>query len=155
MAATTRRARAGGAKPEDARSTKAKATTTLKKTSVQKLWSLVATIAARLCDPSDTLALCLVAAALLVGECFLCALVIVKVPCERRNVFQCIYIHRERERKGKSPEVRSTRTFLLPLGTPLRALSLSLSHHSLFSLFFPLSSSLSYPPPPPGTPQPP
>ena len=152
MAATTRRARAGGAKPEDARSTKAKATTTLKKTSVQKLWSLVATIAARLCDPSDTLALCLVAAALLVGECFLCALVIVKVPCERRNVFQCIYIHRERERKGKSPEVRSTRTFLLPLGTPLRALSRS--HTILFSL----SSSLSLLPsltPPPPTPQPP
>ena len=96
MAATTRRARAGGAKPEGAaRSTKA----TMKATRMQNnLWSLSATIARRLCDPGDALALCLVAAALLVGECFLCALVIVKVPCEQRS---CFLMRMEREKKGK------------------------------------------------------
>ena len=85
MAATTRRARAGAAKPEAARPKATAAAPKKKKEAtamLRRLSSPIAAIAARLCDPTDSRALRLVAAALLVGECFLCALVIAKVPCE-------------------------------------------------------------------------
>ena len=71
---------------------------------MQMLSSLLATIAARLCDPTDSLALCLVAAALLVGECFLCAFVIVKVPCECRRKSVSFFFGAQRERKERLSE---------------------------------------------------
>lgn len=121
MVATTRRARAGGATKPDAKAT----AKTRKKKTPSNLWSLAATIAARLCDPGDTLALCLVAAALLVGECLLCALVIVKVPCESM-FFKCVYT--EGEKKGiQSPREVALERPLPPSLCRHRALSLSLT----------------------------